>query len=146
MRNKFLFANAVRKGSIGLACFFIWGFLMLPFRTASGKLAFAYDAEEAKKVADEMKEYGFQDVTTKEGLKFRIPSDMPIETRGGIVAPVPFEEYLYLKFKKIEERVTEVDKKLAEIDKKLGHLDDKLIVIKKTMDDQAAAPAAPKKA
>ncbi len=87
---------------------------------------FAYDEEEAKKVAEDIKEYGFKDVTTKEGLKFRIPSDMPIESHGGLVAPVPFEEYLYIKFKKIEEKLMEVGKKLTEVDKKNSELNEKL--------------------
>ena len=137
-------ADAVRKGSIGLVCFFILGYPMLPFRTASGKPAFAYNEEEAKKISDELKENGFKDVTTKEGLVFRIPSDMPIEQRGGIVAPVPFDEYLYIKFKKIEERVAEVDKKLTTLGEKMDHLDEKLAAIKKIMDDKTSVSVVPK--
>ena len=140
VRNKCLFTDAVRKGSIGLVRLFILGFLMLPFRTASGKAAFAYDEEEAKKISEDLKENGFQDVTTKEGLKFRIPSDMPIEKRSGLVAPVPFDEYLYIKFKKIDEKVAEVDKKITNMDKKIDRLEEKLADIKKILDAKAAAP------
>ncbi len=113
--------------------------LMVLFSTGT---VLAYDEEGAKKISEDMKEYGFKDVTTKEGLKFRIPSDMPIETRGGLVSPVPFDEYLYIKFKKIEERVTEVDKKLAEVDKKIEGLGKTLSAIDKKLENNKPAPTA----
>ncbi len=75
----------------------------------------AYSEDEAKKVSEEIKKSGFETVTTKEGFNFKIPSDMPIETRNGVVAPVPFEEYLYVKFKKIDEKLSEVDKKIDKL-------------------------------
>jgi len=113
---------------------FFWTPCLLVLLSASPVLA--YNEEEAKKVSEDMKEFGFKDVTTKEGLVFRIPSDMPIENRGGLVGPVPFDEYLYLKFKKLEEKLIQVDKKIDRLDETLG-------AVKKRLDDQAADAAAP---
>jgi|GEM_PF-6404133 len=39
------------------------------------------------------------------GLNFNVPEDWPIEKRNGAVGPIPMEEYIQLKFKKIEERI-----------------------------------------
>ncbi len=37
------------------------------------------------------------------GLNFEVPEDWPIEKRNGIIAPIPTEEYVAIKFKMIEE-------------------------------------------
>ena len=72
-----------------------------------------------EKMAEETKKYHFDTVTTKEGLKFNIPSDMPIQNKDGLVQPMEFNEYLYIKFKMIEDRVISLEKKLDETDKKM---------------------------
>lgn len=100
--------STVNKAAVGL--------LILAFFPA---IAFADDDAERARIAAEMEKYRFQTVTTKEGFKFSIPSDMPIETRNGIVAPIPFEEYLYFKFRKIEERMGDVEKRIGEMEKKI---------------------------
>jgi len=38
------------------------------------------------------------------GLHFQVPEDWPIEERGGIVGPIPTEEYIAIKFKATEEQ------------------------------------------
>ena len=68
--------------------------------------------EENAQVQEEMKDYKFKHVTTKEGLNFNIPEDMPIETRNGVTGPIPFEEYLYFKLKRLDERLAAIDKKI----------------------------------
>jgi len=40
-----------------------------------------------------------QNTKTRNGLNFQVPEDWPIEKRGGIVAPIPTEEYISIKFK-----------------------------------------------
>ena len=71
--------------------------------------------EENQKLLSEAKAYPFKTVTTKEGLNFNIPEDMPIETRNGVTGPIPFEEYLYIKLKKLDEKLTSVEKKLDDL-------------------------------
>lgn len=75
--------------------------------------------EQSEPVAEEAKNFRFKTVTTKEGFNFNIPEDMPIETRAGITGPIPFNEYIYFKFKKVEERLGLVEKKIDELEKAL---------------------------
>ena len=93
--------------------------VLVVLSTLSAASASGYDDAEAEKMAEEIKNYRFETVTTKEGLKFSIPSDMPIERKNGLVVPIPFEEYLYFKFKKIEERMTALEKQIDEMEKKI---------------------------
>ena len=128
-------------GRVRKDCFVVA--LLLLAMTLSSAVVLAYDEVEANKVAQDMKDYGFKEVTTKEGLVFRIPSDMPIEKRAGMLSPVPFDEYLYIKFKKIEEKLIEVDKKLTDTDKKIDHLEETLTAIKKMMEKKESPSATP---
>ena len=88
------------------------------FLTASTVVR-AEDAERLK-TEEEIQKYRFKTVTTPEGLNFNIPDDMPIETRNGIKAPIPYDEYQYFKYKKLEEKLSETD---AKIDKMAAALD-----------------------
>ncbi len=63
--------------------------------------------------------------TTKEGLTFRVPEDMPIEKRDGIMAPIPFDEYMYGKFKQLEKKMQGLEEKIAQLEKMLTQKDDK---------------------
>lgn len=69
--------------------------------------------------AAETEEFKYRSVTTPEGLTFRIPEDMPIEKRNGIQTPIPFDEYMYGKFKQMENRLNSMDAKLDAIQKLL---------------------------
>jgi len=44
-----------------------------------------------------------QNTKKRNGLNFQVAEDWPIEKRGGIVAPIPTEEYISIKFKATEE-------------------------------------------
>ena len=112
--------------------------VFLLFLSASAGSLHAYDESEADKMAEEIKNGGFETVTTKEGLKFDIPSDMPIERKDGLVRPVPFEEYLYVKFKKIEERVVSLDEKVKKMDEKLSSKLDELLSRSSAVNDAPA--------
>jgi prefoldin subunit 5 len=46
-----------------------------------------------------------EDVKAMKGLNFQVPEDWPIEKRGGIVAPIPTEEYVAKKFKSVAEEL-----------------------------------------
>lgn len=70
-------------------------------------------------MAERMKKYRFETVTTKEGLKFSVPSDMPILNENGLVTPMPFDEYLYIKFKFIEERMQSLEQRIEKMESKI---------------------------
>jgi len=48
------------------------------------------------------------------GVGFSVPADWPIERRNGATGPIPIEEYMALKFNKLEERISALEKKLDE--------------------------------
>ena len=61
-----------------------------------------------------------------EGLNFQVPEDWPIEKRGGVLGPVPTEEYVSIKFKDIEKEFQDIKSDLAN---KLSHLQTQLETI-----------------
>ncbi len=65
--------------------------------------------------------FRYQTVTSKDGLTYRVPEDMPIEKRGGIEAPIPFDEYMYGKFKQMDVRLQRME---AQLDKIQGLLEE----------------------
>ena len=86
-------------------------------------MAWALTAEQEEEVREEATNFKYQTVKTQEGLNYRIPEDMPIESRNGIQAPIPFDEYMYSKFKAI-------DNKLQNMDEKLDHLEALVLELK----------------
>jgi len=48
------------------------------------------------------------------GLNFQVPEDWPIEKRGGILAPIPTEEYVSIKFKATEEKFETIKQALTQ--------------------------------
>jgi len=58
---------------------------------------------------------------TKEvdGLRFTVPEDWPVEKRGGVVGPIPIEEYISMKFKNVQ---TEMDGIKSDLQEKYGAL------------------------
>lgn len=62
--------------------------------------------------------FEYKTVQTKEGLNFRVPADMPIETKDGIQAPIPLDQYVYGKFKKAETRLNDLEKRVAELEQR----------------------------
>ncbi len=78
-------------------------------------------AAEVQKTQDDKEEELLPyTVKTQEGLIFRVPEDMPIEKRGGIIAPIPFDEYMYRKLKLINDELTDVKKRLEKIEQGQG--------------------------
>ncbi len=53
---------------------------------------------------------------TESGLHFQVPADWPIEKRGGVMAPIPIEEYLSRKFKGIETQIQALEQRLNGLD------------------------------
>ena len=53
---------------------------------------------------------------TAEHLHFKVPPDWPIEKRGGLVAPIPIEEYLARKFKSLEAHLQAIEQRVSGLD------------------------------
>ncbi len=62
-------------------------------------------------------------VKTRQGLNFQLPEDWPLEKRGGTVGPVPIEEYLGVKFAKLESRLAKLEKQMTELQTRMGKLE-----------------------
>ena len=56
---------------------------------------------------------------SQEQLHFELPPDWPIEKRGGMVGPIPVEEYLAMKFKSLDSRLQAMEQKLNGMDLRL---------------------------
>jgi hypothetical protein len=96
-----------------------------------------YSEEQAKQMEEDIKKLGFKTMTTKEGLNFNIPADMPVVTRNGLTSPVNFDEYLYVKYRQLQDE-------LKQMGTKLDGLSDKLDRILKVVDEKTKAlEAAP---
>ena len=63
---------------------------------------------------------------TAEQLHFELPPDWPVEKRGGIVGPIPVEEYLALKFKALEARLQTIEQRLNGLDLRLRVMEEAL--------------------
>ena len=61
---------------------------------------------------------------TMQQLHFQLPPDWPIEKRGGIVAPIPIEEYLAQKFKALESKLQVIEQRLNGLDLRLRVLEE----------------------
>lgn len=83
--------------------------------------------------------FKYKTVTTPEGLTFRVPEDMPIENRGGILAPIPFDEYAYGKFAQLYARIDKLEARLEAAEKILLRIAE---AAGRSSGNAAAAPAA----
>ena len=77
--------------------------------------SWGFAAEEPRETQEGPANFKYRTITTEEGLVFRVPEDMPIEKKNGILAPIPFDEYMYGKFKQIDERLKRIETKLEAI-------------------------------
>ena len=60
----------------------------------------------------------------KDRLHFQVPPDWPIESRGGITAPIPIEEYLGRKFKAIEIQLQSLEQRQGGFDIRMRVLEE----------------------
>ena len=59
-----------------------------------------------------------ENARTVKGIHFNIPDDWPIKEQGGALQPIPVEEYIVLKFGKVDERFEQLDNRTtAEFDR-----------------------------
>ncbi len=78
-------------------------------------LAWAADDPSTKDVAVDK---------TAEQLHFKVPPDWPIEKRGGIMAPIPIEEYLARKFKSLEAQLQVIEQRVSGLDLRVRVLEE----------------------
>ena len=78
---------------------------------AAGAMAGEARAEDKKK--------GGVDLKTEDGLHFQLPPDWPVEKRGGLVAPIPIEEYITKKFTALESRLQNLEQQVSALDLRL---------------------------
>ena len=63
-------------------------------------------------------------VKKKDGLRFNVPSDWPVEERNGAVGPIPIEEYLAKKFASLESRLRVLEQQVNSYDLRLRVLEE----------------------
>ncbi|HTL47663.1 MAG TPA: hypothetical protein VL688_06315 [Verrucomicrobiae bacterium] len=66
--------------------------------------------------AEEKSPHDYVTVKSQEGLTFNVPEDWPVEKRGSTVGPVPVEEYLAMKFAKVNERIDALEKRVSQLE------------------------------
>lgn len=89
------------------------------------KGAWAADDPAVPKAAStdtEDNNFYYQTKMTKEGLIFRVPEDMPIERRGGLQVPMQFDEYMYGKFRQLDNVLKDMQARLDRIEKLLTEM------------------------
>ncbi len=79
-------------------------------------VAFAADDERGERSSGVVK--------TEDGLRFRLPSDWPVEKRGAVVAPIPVEEYLSRKLSGLDARLRMLEQQLSSFDLRLRVLEE----------------------
>ena len=77
---------------------------------------------------------------TKEGLHFNLPPDWPLEKRGGVMAPIPIEEYLAQKFKAIESQLQALGQQLNQFDVRLRIVEEEMKRQRQTLHSSGQAP------
>ena len=61
---------------------------------------------------------------TSERLHFKVPPDWPIEKRGGIMAPIPIEEYLARKFQGLQTQLQSIEQRVNGLDLRVRVLEE----------------------
>ena len=73
---------------------------------------------------------------TKEGLHFNLPPDWPVEKRGGVMAPIPIEEYLSRKFSAMSSQLQLLEQRLNGLDVRLRVVEEELKKQRQTTETQ----------
>ncbi len=81
-----------------------WGVIALCFICSVG---YGADDKKAGLPSDE------NEVRVSRGIRYSVPKDWPMDERNGGISPVPVEDYMLLKFKKIDERLAALENALA---------------------------------
>ena len=57
------------------------------------------------------------------GLQFSVPDDWPIEKRNGAVGPIPIEEYMKLRFDRVETQMNALDARVQQLEENIAQRD-----------------------
>jgi hypothetical protein len=79
---------------------------------------------------------------TEAGLHFTLPPDWPVETRGGITAPIPIEEYLARKFRALELQLQAIEQRLNGLDLRFRVLEEDVKKQRQSLRSSEQATAA----
>lgn len=129
IRDSLLTTNDIMTPTAGLAKYLFFVFILffsvpvLPIHPVSAEET---AEEQAKKKKPELLSVKYRTVTTRQGLVFRVPEDMPIEEKAGIVGPLPFDEYIYGKFEKVNSHLRRIEARLENMQKTLTLIDKNL--------------------
>ena len=63
---------------------------------------------------------------TEEGLHFDVPPDWPIEKRGGVIGPIPIEEYLGRKFQALTSQLQALEQRFNGFDVRLRVMEEEM--------------------
>ncbi|MBI4340942.1 MAG: hypothetical protein HY598_01525 [Candidatus Omnitrophica bacterium] len=63
-------------------------------------------------------------IKKKDGLRFNVPPDWPVEERNGAVGPIPIEEYLGRKFSSLESRLRVLEQQISSFELRLRVLEE----------------------
>ena len=75
-------------------------------------------------------------IKSVDGLKFRVPEDMPIEKKNGIVAPMDLTEYVAIKFSRTEKRLRNIQERIEKIEEELNLIEERIESLKETYSQQ----------
>ena len=62
-------------------------------------------------------------VVTRNGLRFNVPADWPIEQHGSAVGPISVEDYIVRKFKLMQSRMEADEQRLGVLERRLKALE-----------------------
>ena len=66
-----------------------------------------------------------------EGHRLLLPKDWPVERKHGVVSPVPFEQYLSMKFNQVKDRFKQTDARIAVLERRVEQLEQENAALQK---------------
>lgn len=104
----------------------LWGVRVEPraLAAAAGLVAIALTGENAAGAKDAETADPVTIKKTESGLHFQVPTDWPIEKRGGVMAPIPIEEYLSRKFNDVATQVRALEQRFNGLEARQRTLED----------------------
>ena len=72
---------------------------------------------------------------SNKGLNFNLPEDWPIEEHGGAVGPVPIEEYIAIKFRKVDTRFEKMETETQSFSQEIKNLGERMKTLETTVSD-----------